>query len=301
LQFKHYRFDSLTRFTPIIFIFLLAMKVVGFGQQVKPKTKPASLRKISYAEAQKLLAGEAEGNLSLQPNRFSRTKLTDGRVLEIYYPLSAPSRTRRSKPVTVPGYGVLYESENTFKDSTRARHMLEDLIPDGRELVANLPQLVTRLERRLGAGAGSLDYSRMSLKRIDRYIAGYHSTHTTAQTDPRLFQELTAYYGESLRRALGGEWRMREEKIGGIYVQIEPNIGFNSGGRAKEIKPWSSVITALYDEDSRGTGLSMAFDADLAAARLWSVATDHFYTKWRITSHKYSSIGARGTRQRSLS
>lgn len=267
MQFKHYRSDSLTRFTPIFFIFLLVVKVVVFGQPVKQKPKPAASRKISFAEAQRLLAGETEGNLSNQPNRFSRTKLADGRVLEIYYPLSAPSRNRRSKPVAVPGYGVVYESENSFKDTTRARHMLEDLIPDGRELIVNLPQLVARLEKRLGAGAGTLDYSRASLKRIDKYLAGYHSTHTTAQTDPRLFQELTAYYGEALRRALGGEWRVHEEKVGGTYVQAEPNIGFSSGGRVKEVKPWSSVITALYDEDSRGTGLSRAFDADLAAAR----------------------------------
>lgn len=274
LQFKHYRSDSLTRLTPIIsilFIWLLAvnmaMNVFGFGQQIKPKAKPAASRRISYAEAQKLLAGETEGNLSHQPNRFSRTKLSDGRVLELYYPLNTPSRTKRSKPVAVPGYGVLYESENAFKDATRPRHMLEDLIPDGRELVANLPQLVARLEKRLGVGAGKLDYSRASLRRLDGYLAGYHSTHTTAQTDPRLFQELTAYYGETLRRALGGEWRVRDEKVGATYVQPEPNIGFNSGGRAKEIKPWSSVITALYDEDKRGTGLSKAFDADLAAAK----------------------------------
>ena len=250
-------------------VLLLTIKIHSFTQP--PKPKPAMSRQIAFAEARSLLANEAEGNLSKQPNRFTRTRLSNGQVLELYYPITAPSRwasrSGRSKPVTVAGYGVLYESEAAFKDATRPRHMLEDLIPDGRNLVASIPQLVSRLERRLRTGVGRLDYSRASLRRIDAFIADYHSSHTTAQTDPQLFQELTAYYGETLRRAIGGDWRIREEKVAGTYTQAEPNISFYAGGKTKEIKPWSSVISALYDEDKRGIGLTKGFDADLTAAR----------------------------------
>ncbi len=246
---------------------LLTISPQVTAQQAKFKTKPAPSRRISFAEAQRMLAGEAEGNLASQPNRFTRTRLNTGQVLELYYPIKTQTRSGKIRTISVPGYGVLYQSEGSFNDATRPRHMLEDLIPDGRELVSNIPQLVARLEKRLGVGSGKLDYSRGSLRRIDGYIAGYHSSHTTAQTDPRLFQELTAYYGETLRRTFNGEWRVREERVGAGHVQNEPNISFSSAGKNREIKPWSSVISALYDEDNRGIGLTRVFDNDLRINR----------------------------------
>lgn|GEM_PF-1177040 len=273
MQLTNYRLARI--FFPI-FILFLGLDTIATGQQTIRKNKlatakPSSSRRLSFAEAQRILGDESEGNLSKQPNRFSRTKLANGQVLEIFYPIVTPGKTARSKPVTVAGYGMLYESEAAFdaayKDSTRPRHMLEDLIPDGNDLIAEIPQLIARLEKRLRVGAGKLDYSRASLKRIDAYIAGFHSSHTTAQTDPKLFQELTAYYGESLRRAINGEWHIREEHVGNSRIQNEPNISFDSGGKKREIKPWSSVISALYDEDKRGIGLTKVFDADLKAAQ----------------------------------
>lgn len=250
------------RFCLVILLFL-TIEISAFGQQ---KTKSKSLsRRISFSEAKKLLANENEGNLSIQAKRFSRTILNNGQVLELYYPLTATSAARK-KTVSVPGYGVLYESEAAFNEATRPRHMLEDLIPDGNGFVADIPQLIARLERRLGVVSGRLDFSRASIRRIDSLVTGFHKSHTTAQTDPRLFQELTAYYGESLRRALGGEWRVREEPVGETYLQAEPNISFVYGGKNKEIKPWSSVINALYDEDKRGVRLSAVYDAELKAA-----------------------------------
>jgi hypothetical protein len=245
----------------------MAIAATVTAQRPIKKAKPLTPRRISFAEAQRILLNQSEGNLTIQPNKFSRTKLADGQVLEVYYPIVTRGRSPRSRPVTVAGYGVLYESETAFKDATRPRHMLEDLIPDGRDLIADLPQLVAGLEKRLRVGSGKLDFSRASLRRIDAYIAGFHSSYTTAQTNPKLFQELTAYYGETLRRTLNGEWRVREERVGDTHIQNEPNIAFNSDGRNKEIKPWSSVISALYDEDKRGIGLTKVFDADLKAAK----------------------------------
>ncbi|MEO6724939.1 MAG: hypothetical protein ABIU20_04275 [Blastocatellia bacterium] len=218
------------------------------------------------------MTNEKEGNLDKQSGRFTRTRLRDGRVLELFYPLTTTNRARGGKPLTVPGYGLLYESEAALKETIRPRHALEDLIPDGRFFVADVPMLVAKLEKRLHA---KLDYSRASLRRVDSFIAGYHGSHTTAQTDPHVFQELTAYYGEVLRRALSArlpsglnaEWKVRDEKVGGVRTQAEPNLIFIATGRAKEIKPWSSILMVLADEDNRGAGLTKLFDADLKAAQ----------------------------------
>jgi hypothetical protein len=261
-------FSSLFRFAQLLVLSVLILLPVSlspaFGQPSKTKIRPKPVsRRISFVEGQKLVAAEPEGNLSKQTGRFTRTRLADGRVLELYYPISTPNPARRARPMVVPGYGVLYESEAAFNEATRPRHMLEELIPDGRAFLDTLPQIIARLEKR----TGKLNYTRESLRRLDGLIAGFHSSHTTAQTDPKLFQEITAYYGETLRRALQAEWRIREEKVGQTHIQTEPNLALTVAGKPREIKPWSRVITALFDEESRGIRLSKVFDADLAAAR----------------------------------
>ena len=241
---------------------ILPFKTISYGQPTK-NNKRSAPRKIGFAEAQKLLVNENEGNLDKQPGKFSRTKLSDGQVLELYYPLTTPNPRRRSNSASVPGYGLLYESELAYKDAFRAPHVLEDLIPDGHKLVSDIPQLVAKLEKRLRLSAGKLDYSRASLKYVDVFLAGYLRTHSTMQTDPQLFQELTAYYGETLRRAVGGQWQVREDDT---HKQPEPNIAIGAGGK-KEIKPWSGLITILYDEDKRGAGMMKLFDADVSTTQ----------------------------------
>jgi hypothetical protein len=258
----HYSPSRIARLSLIAAILILPIKIDSLSQPSR-NPKRAAPRKISFAEAQKLLANENEGNLSKQQGKFSRTKLGGGQVLELYYPITAPDPRRRFRPTTVPGYGMLYESELAYKDANRVPHVLEDLIPDGQRLVGDIPQLVERLEKRLRAGASRLDYSRASLKRVDTYLASYLRSHSTMQTDPQLFQELTAYYGETLRRAVGGEWRVHKDAASSYP---EPNI-IISGRRGKEIKPWSGLVTILYDEEKRGAGLTRLFDADVDAAR----------------------------------
>src|SRR5262249_60769230 len=103
-------------------------------------------------------------------------------------------------------------------------------------------QLVDWFEKPFRLGPGKLDHSRARLKRIDTFLVGYLNSHSTMQTDPQLFQELTAYYGETLRRAADGQWRVREERVSESHVQPEPNIILSSGGGKKEIKPWSGLI-----------------------------------------------------------
>jgi len=257
-----YSLSQIARLSLIAALLILPLEINSLSQPSRNQKRPAS-RKISFAEAQKLLVNENEGNLSKQTGRFSRTRLSGGQVLELYYPINAPDPRRKSKPTTVPGYGMLYESELAYKDANRVPHVLEELIPDSQRLVGDIPQLVGRLEKRLRLGAGKLDYSRASLKHVDAYLAGYLRSHSTMQTDPQLFQELTAYYGETLRRAVGGEWRVRNDEVS---KYPEPNI-IIGGGRTKEIKPWSGLISILYDEEKRGAVLTKLFDADSGAAR----------------------------------
>ena len=257
-----YSLSHIARLLLIAALLIIPFEINSLSQPSRTPKRPAP-RKIGFAEAQKLLADENEGNLSKQPGKFSRTKLSGGQVLELYYPITAPDPRRKFRPTTVPGYGMLYESELAYKEANRVPHVLEDLIPDSQKLVGDIPQLVARLEKRLRLGAGGLDYSRASLKRVDGYLAGYLRSHSTMQTDPQLFQELTAYYGETLRRAVGGEWRVRKDEV---FKYPEPNIMI-SGGRVKEVKPWSGLISILYDEEKRGPVLTKLFDVDSGAAR----------------------------------
>jgi len=254
--------SQIARLLLIAALLILPFEINSLSQPSR-KPKLSAPRKISFAEAQKLLVNENEGNLSKQPGKFTRTKLNGGQLLELYYPITAPDPRRKSRPTTVPGYGMLYESELAYKEANRVPHVLEELIPDSHKMVGDIPQLVARLEKRLRLGVGKLDYSRASLKRVDAYLSGYLRSHSTMQTDPQLFQELTAYYGETLRRAVGGEWRVREDKVS---KYPEPNI-IIGGGRTKEIRPWSGLITILYDEEKRGAGLTKLFDSDAETAR----------------------------------
>lgn len=240
----------------------------------KAKTKSAGgPRRLTFAEAQTLLADAHEGDLEklLRRDRvtYTRTTLTSGQVLELFYPVTAnqPSKVGgKSRPTTVPGYGVLYESLAAYTEDKRPRHALEGLIPDGSAFVATVPQLVARLEKRLRTGR--LDYSRASLRKLDAFVAGYRRNHLSSETDAMLFQELTAYYGETLRRALNAEWQVMNERVGKTqHVQTEPNLRFTPNGavRSLVVKPWGSVFNALYDEAQQGGAVTRAFDADVAA------------------------------------
>lgn len=242
----------------------------------QPKAKPKSVggpRRLAFAEAQKLLGEAREGDLETLRRRdqvtYTRTTLTNGQVLELFYPVTTnqPGKAgRKPRTTTVPGYGVLYESLAAYLEDKRPRHALEGLIPDGHTFVTAVPQLSARLEKRLRRGR--LDFSRASLRKLDAFVAAYRSNHLSSETDAALFQELTAYYGEVLRRALNAEWQVLNERVGKTqHVQTEPNLRFTPNGalRSLIIKPWGSVFNALYDEAQQGGAVTRAFDADVAA------------------------------------
>jgi len=240
--------------------FLLLLSLSGLSGEAAAQTSATASqsagRRLGFDEALRLVTGEDEGNLAKQPGRFTRTRLKDGRIIEIFYPLTASGRSARHR---VPGYGMLYASAEIFQEANRPRHMLEELLPNGRLFMEQIPQLITRLERRLRLAPGRLELTRAGLRRVDLFLRNHHASHTTAQTDPRLFQELTAYYGETLRLALAGQWKIDEERVSPTHRQAEPNLLI---GKSRSLKPWSSVIRVLYDEDNRGFGLVRSFDAD---------------------------------------
>jgi len=254
-------------------LFLILPVVPGQSPVPAPGGKSPGSQRLTFADAQRLLEGEAEGNVSRRPESYSRTRLRNGQILELFYPLkfnstrSATRASRASKAASVPGFGLLYASEAVYSEAHRPRHILEELLPDGQSFVAQVPQLVANLEKRLRAGNGRLDYSRVSLKRVDAYLVGYRRAHTTADNDPALFQEISAYYGEVLKHELGGEWRTHGENIAQKRVQQVPNVVFKAGSVSRELKPWSSVLDVLYNEDQRGLTLTAACTADLTAAR----------------------------------
>lgn len=232
----------------------------------------AGPQRLTFDEAKRLLDGEAEGNISQRPGTYSETRLRNGRILELYYPLGVQntrsSAKSRGRAAGVAGYGLLHESVAAYEEARRPRHILEELLPDGQGFVAQVPDLIARFEKRLRLGSGRLDFSRGSLRRVDAYLASYKRTHTTADTDPALFQELTAYYGEVLKRELRGEWHTRSENIAQKRAQQVPNVAFDLNGMRRELRPWSSVLDVLYNEDQRSLTVSGAFAADLKASQL---------------------------------
>lgn len=254
------------------FCVLMSWSVSVFAQAAKTTAPPATPRRspqrLTFDEARALLAGESEGNISSRPGAYSETRLRNGQILELYYPMGnqSSSKSRGGKP-GVAGYGVLHESVTAYEEARRPRHALEELLPDGQSFVAQVPTLIAKLEKRLRVANGTLDYSRSSLRRLDAYVASYRRTHTTADTDPALFQELTAYYGEVLKRELAGEWFTRSENIAQKRAQQVPNVAFQMNGASREVRPWSSMLDVLYNEDQRTLSITAVFNADLRAAR----------------------------------
>lgn len=256
----------------LILCVLLTQPVSAFAQGTKtsadPSTPHRTPRRLTFDEARALLVGEAEGNINSRPGAYSETKLRNGQILELYYPMGnqSSSKSRGGKP-GVTGYGLLHESGTAYDEARRPRHILEELLPDGQGFVAQVPSLVGRLEKRLRLTKGALDYSRTSLRRLDAYVASYRRTHTTADTDAGLFQELTAYYGEVLKKELAGEWRTKNENIAQKRAQVVPNVAFQMHGASRELRPWSSILDVLYNEDQRTLTITAVFNADLKAAR----------------------------------
>ena len=260
------------RTTTLLLIVASLCAVPAFSQKSKtrPVLKPQPIKRLAYAAAQKLLVGETEGNLQKQMTReivtFTLTKLSSGPIVELYYPVT-PNATLKTKVTIVPGYGVWYESEAVYQDAKRPRHALEGMLPNTETFIAEVPQLVARLEKRLHT---KLDYSRASLKRLDSLIANVQGVLAPTEMDPKLFQEVLAYYGETLRRGLAmTEWKSEPEVYGKNYSFQVPGLRYlkKSINLFRVLKPGTSVMNAFYDEKVRGSSVTVAFDKDMTAAQ----------------------------------
>jgi hypothetical protein len=244
----------------------LFLSFAAFSQQTQVKHE-----RLTFEQAKSLLEsdGAREANLGKRSDGYSLTRLNTGRVLELFYPIkSSPSSPRSAKAprsASLAGYGVVYDSEASYREAMRPRHILEELLPDGQVFVAQVPDLIARLERRMKIGKGRLDYSRETLRRVDSFVSSYRRAHSTADTDPAFFQELTAYYGEVLRQETSGEWVVRSENIAQQLIQRVPNVAFVRDGARLERRPWSTVLNVLNNEDHRNLSLTSARDADLRA------------------------------------
>jgi hypothetical protein len=264
----------LLRVVPLVVLLFVLHVPAAFSQKPKPRPtlKPAPTKRLAFAAAQQMLAGETEGNLAKQIVKervaYSLTKLASGQVVELYYPVAPNIQTTgKTKVSSVPGYGVWYESEAVYREAKRPRHALEDLIPNTETFITDVPQLIARLEKRLRT---KLDFSRASLRRLDSLVASVQGVLSPTETDTRLFQELTAYYGETLRRTLSySEWKPVQERFDKTNSFAVPGLRYlaPSVNQFKLLKPGASVMNALYDEKNRGSSVTIAFDKDMETAR----------------------------------
>jgi hypothetical protein len=88
----------------------------------------------------------------------------------------------------------------------RASHILEGMLPEGKDFAAQVPDLVAQLPGLLNMKPEELDYSQSSLEIIDRKM---RRRGREACNRPPLFPALLAYLGEVVRRQINGQWRMR--------------------------------------------------------------------------------------------
>jgi len=131
---------------------------------------------------------------------------------------------------------------------------LPEVIPDPLRFIQEAPALAELLIRRF---KGKLDYSPESLKQVDDFILkkSYRRPHPWAQEAGRqLVRELTAYFGEVLRRQLQGEWVVLEGSGGALH----PAVVFTVGGVKQDAWPFARVIK-LWVERVRADGLAIHY------------------------------------------
>jgi hypothetical protein len=144
------------------------------------------------------------------------------------------------------GQGRLYASFDEFVAWQRKLtelqnkgpvHVLGNLIPDGRDFVRRVPELVRKLPEYLRLPASALDLSEGSLRLVDDAIKKFGRDRLLS---PDHCSALTAYVGEIIRLAVGGQWDMRLDEDGAVW---EPWI-VDSAGRGY---PAFMFVKVLYE------------------------------------------------------
>lgn len=131
---------------------------------------------------------------------------------------------------------------------------VSEVIPDSYCFIKEAPKLAEALRKRL---SDKLDYSPDSLDKVDNFILkkSYRQPEPWANERwRRVIQELTAYYGEVLRRNLCGKWVIKEFSKGVSH----PIVVFKVQEREQDEFPFTRVIK-LWCERERADGLAIRY------------------------------------------
>jgi len=143
--------------------------------------------------------------------------------------------------------GAIWPSVDALRQYSERRvsHILEDAFSMGPEFVKQIPQLVTKLSELTEVPLKKLDYSLESLKKLDKKVFRKRNNPPFYMTGR--FEPLLAYFGEVLRKEIGGDWDMR---LGSDGKTWEPWLVKTTRG---EIKPYELLWRELCDTPQPGS------------------------------------------------
>lgn len=110
---------------------------------------------------------------------------------------------------------LLRQAKTEFVGYPHGKHILVGHLPQGRDFMALVPQLLAELPALLNLPPEDLDFTQSSLAKIDPKLK---RKGRVKSTEPPLFPALVAYMGEIMRRPYQGAWRMRLAEDGRTWV-----------------------------------------------------------------------------------
>jgi hypothetical protein len=127
------------------------------------------------------------------------------------------------------GKGTLWKRDDLVAvlalSDHKGRHLLVGLIPDAKEFISRIPELIDQLGKAIGIPQTQLDFSEESLTRIDGKV--FKEIGRDCFRSPDKFPLLVAYVGEFVRRKTGpfSKWVVRLSSDGQTWEPwiIDPN------------------------------------------------------------------------------
>lgn len=126
----------------------------------------------------------------------------------------------------------------------RMHHLLSGRLPQGKDFVIKVPELIDELSAKLQISKDELDYSESSLEGIDEAIQRIGRFKCL---EAEIFAPLVAYVGEVIKQSTEGRWELILAADG---VTWEPWI-IDSHGRFHP--PFAIVFRELYEEDQEAS------------------------------------------------
>jgi hypothetical protein len=157
------------------------------------------------------------------------------------------------KPCRTPQFTFL-QGIGAASPELTAHDPVVQAIPEPQRFIHDALQLAAALTARTG---GSLDYSPESLQRVDDFILQWSSGNPEPWTEDQghqLLQELTAYYGEVVRRHLSGEWCV----FPGSGDRLHPAVVFRVANENDVEYPFTRIVK-LWSERERADGLAVRY------------------------------------------